>query len=255
MANEKISGMSAAATLTGSELVEVVQSGDNVRTTTQAIADLATGSGVTGTGTTNKVAKWTSSSALGNSSIDDLAAGLSVAKSAAGGQYINLVVDNTDDDIEVQLNLHSNNTATVYLANLFIADPNTASIIGLTQELDFINLGFNAGGTDTVSLRMEFGTLYHKINNIDYLEMYTDTVYIGDRSQGAYLNIDSAGKLVGIGDALGVNNGNYISVDDAGDIITFNSQKIFVNGTQAFSGTVSSPSSITVINGLVTDCT
>ena len=51
MANEKISGMSAAATLTGSELVEVVQSGDNVRTTTQAIADLATGSGVTGTGT------------------------------------------------------------------------------------------------------------------------------------------------------------------------------------------------------------
>ena len=102
MANEKISGMSAAATLTGSELVEVVQSGDNVRTTTQAIADLATGSGVTGTGTTNKVAKWTSSSALGNSSIDDLAAGLLVLKSAAGGQYITLVAENTDDDIEAQ---------------------------------------------------------------------------------------------------------------------------------------------------------
>lgn len=255
MANEKISGMSAAATLTGSELVEVVQSGDNVRTTTQAIADLATGSGVTGTGTTNKVAKWTSSSALGNSSIDDLAAGLSVIKSAAGGQYVLLAAYNTDDDIGVQLNLHSNNTATVYQANLYIADPNTASIIGLTQELDFIKLGFNAGGTDTVSLKMEFGKLYHKINNVDYLEMYTDTVYIGDRSQGAYLNIDSAGKLVGIGDYLAINNGNYISVDDDNYLITFNSGHISVNGTQAFSGTVSNPSSITVINGIVTDCT
>ena len=154
----------------------------------------------------------------------------------------------------MQLNLHSNNTATVYQANLYIADPNTASTIGLTQELDFIKLGFNVGGTDTVSLKMEFGTLYHKINNIDYLEMYTDTVYIGDRSQGAYLNIDSAGKLVGIGDYLAINNGNYISVDDDGDMITFNSGKIFVNGDDAFSGTVSSPSSITVINGLVTAC-
>lgn len=252
MANEKISGMSAAATLTGSELVEVVQSGDNVRTTTQAIADLATGGGVTGTGTTNKVAKWTGSSALGNSSIDDLAAGLSVAKSAAGGQYINLIVDNTDDDIEAQLNLISNNTASVYQANLYISDPNTASTIGLTQELDFIKLGFNAGGTDTVSLKMEFGTLYHKINNVDYLEMYTDTVYIGDRSQGAYINIDSAVKLVGIGDYLANNNGNYISVDDASDLIAFNSTKISVNGTDTFSGTMSNPSSITVINGLVT---
>lgn len=252
MANEKISGMSAAATLTGSELVEVVQSGDNVRTTTQAIADLATGSGVTGTGTTNKVAKWTSSSALGNSSIDDLAAGLWVIKSAAGGQYINLVVKNTDDDIEVQLELISNNTANVYQANLFLTDQ--GSTIGLTQELDFIKLGFNVGGTDTVSLKMEFGRLYHKINNVDYLEMYTDTVYIGDRSQGAYLNIDSAGKLVSIGDALGVNNGNYISVDDDGGMITFNSPKISVNGTQAFSGTFEDNNGlvVTVTNGIIT---
>ena len=154
----------------------------------------------------------------------------------------------------MQLNLISNNASNAYQAHLYISDPNTLSTIGLTQELDFIKLGFNVGGTDTVSLKMEFGTLYHKINNIDYLEMYTDTVYIGDRSQGAYLNIDSAGKLVGIGDALGVNNGNYISVDDDGDMITFNSGKIFVNGDDAFSGTVSSPSSITVINGLVTAC-
>lgn len=232
MANEKISGMSAAATLTGSELVEVVQSGDNVRTTTQAIADLATGSGVTGTGTTNKVAKWTSSSALGDSSIDDLAAGLLVIKSAAGGQYVTLVALNTDDDIEVQLNLRSNNTATVYQANLYIFDPNTASTIGLTQEIDFIKLGFNVGGTDTVSLKMEFGTLYHKINNIDYLRISEGLVIIGNDATST-----------------------FISIDDANEILGINCADLKINGTGTFSGTVSSPTSITVINGLVTACT
>lgn len=43
MAQEKISGLPAAATLTGSELVESVQGGNSVRTTTQDIADLAAG--------------------------------------------------------------------------------------------------------------------------------------------------------------------------------------------------------------------
>jgi hypothetical protein len=41
MANQKISAMSAAAALDGTEIVPVVQSDENVRTTTQDIADLA----------------------------------------------------------------------------------------------------------------------------------------------------------------------------------------------------------------------
>jgi len=41
MANEKISGLSAAGALTGAELIEAVQGGVNVQTTTQAIANLA----------------------------------------------------------------------------------------------------------------------------------------------------------------------------------------------------------------------
>lgn len=45
MANKKISELTAAATLDGTELVEVVQSGANVQTTTQEIADLGGGGG------------------------------------------------------------------------------------------------------------------------------------------------------------------------------------------------------------------
>jgi len=55
MADTKISAMTSAGTLTGSEVVPVVQSGANVRTTTQDIADLASGGGgiphATATGT------------------------------------------------------------------------------------------------------------------------------------------------------------------------------------------------------------
>src|SRR5688572_13690357 len=48
MANEKISGMATASALTGTELVEVVQSGDNKKTTTQDIANLGGGGGAWG---------------------------------------------------------------------------------------------------------------------------------------------------------------------------------------------------------------
>ncbi len=40
MTDKKISQLSAASALDGTELVEVVQSGDNAQTTAQAIADL-----------------------------------------------------------------------------------------------------------------------------------------------------------------------------------------------------------------------
>lgn len=43
--NKKISELNAAASLTGSELVAVVQSGETVKTTAQDIADLASGGG------------------------------------------------------------------------------------------------------------------------------------------------------------------------------------------------------------------
>lgn len=51
MADQKISDMDAAATLDGTELVESVQSGVNVQTTTQDIADLGGGGGDVATDT------------------------------------------------------------------------------------------------------------------------------------------------------------------------------------------------------------
>ena len=47
MANVKISELTASGTLTGTEQVEVVQSGNTRRTTTQAIANLGAGGGST----------------------------------------------------------------------------------------------------------------------------------------------------------------------------------------------------------------
>lgn len=47
MANKKISELSNAGTLTGSELVEVVKNSANFKTTTQNIANLASGSSYT----------------------------------------------------------------------------------------------------------------------------------------------------------------------------------------------------------------
>ena len=47
-ANSTIAGLTAAATLTGTEIVPITQSSTTVRTTAQAIANLSTG-GDTGT--------------------------------------------------------------------------------------------------------------------------------------------------------------------------------------------------------------
>lgn len=48
MASKKISELTAAGALTGAELVEVVQGGQNVKSTTQAIANLGGGGGAWG---------------------------------------------------------------------------------------------------------------------------------------------------------------------------------------------------------------
>lgn len=56
MANKKISELPSSDTLTGAELVELVQGGINKQTTTQAIADLGGGGSVTSvSGTSNRV--------------------------------------------------------------------------------------------------------------------------------------------------------------------------------------------------------
>lgn len=79
MANEKISGMNTASALTGVELVEVVQGGDNKKTTTQDIANLGGGGGGDAL-TSNPLSQFaaTSSAQLAGTMSDETGTGLLV---------------------------------------------------------------------------------------------------------------------------------------------------------------------------------
>ncbi len=174
---------------------------------------------------------------LEESSIDDLAAGLSVIKSAAGGQYINLVVKNTDDDIDAQLNLISNNTANVYQANLFLTDQ--ASTIGLTQDLDFLRWGYDTNGVDDIKVVIDKAALLMTVKG----GSYTDGLLSADTASGvvklgdignfeALAIIDSVSKTINLTianiDYLQISEGlviigndatsTFISIDDANGI-------------------------------------
>ena len=71
MAKKKISGLPAGSALNGTELVPIVQAGTTKRTTTQDIADLGNASGVAGSGTINRLPKFTASSTIGDSAFFD----------------------------------------------------------------------------------------------------------------------------------------------------------------------------------------
>ena len=71
MAKKKISGLPAGSALNGTELVPIVQTGTTKRITTQDIANLGNASGVEGSGTINRLAKFTASSTIGNSQLFD----------------------------------------------------------------------------------------------------------------------------------------------------------------------------------------
>lgn len=71
MAKKKISGLPAGSALNGTELVPIVQAGTTKRTTAQDIANLGSASGVSGSGTINRLPKFTASSAIGDSKFFD----------------------------------------------------------------------------------------------------------------------------------------------------------------------------------------
>jgi len=71
MAKKKISGLPAGSALNGTELVPIVQTGTTKRITTQDIANLGNASGVEGSGTINRLPKFTASSTIGNSAFFD----------------------------------------------------------------------------------------------------------------------------------------------------------------------------------------
>jgi hypothetical protein len=71
MAKKKISGLPAGSALNGTELVPIVQAGTTKRTTAQDIANLGNASGVEGSGTINRLPKFTASSTIGDSKFFD----------------------------------------------------------------------------------------------------------------------------------------------------------------------------------------
>lgn len=101
MANKKISELDPAAALTGAELVEIVQSGTNVQTTTQDIADLGGGGGS-----------------------QDLQSVLDEGATASLPVESPVVITSDGDDITAQLQVHSGSTY-VSVAN----DANTQFVI------------------------------------------------------------------------------------------------------------------------------
>ncbi len=179
---------------------------------------------------------------LEESSIDDLAAGLLVLKSAAGGQYVTLVVNNTDDDIEVQLSLISNNTANIYQANFFLTDQ--ASTAGLTQDLDFLRWGYDTNGVDDIKVV------------IDKASKELQVLSGGE----AYFNIDLTNGIYWLGDHAAVNHGTQIEVDDATELITLRASHgietsmYSVGGVAGIDGTFEDANGliVTVTKGIIT---
>lgn len=91
MANKKISALSAAASLAGTELVEVVQGGSNVQTTAQAIADLAASSSGASLGV-----QYTAD--LGSTADSDPGAGLLKWNNATQAAATELYLDDASSD-------------------------------------------------------------------------------------------------------------------------------------------------------------
>lgn len=89
MANTSISNLTASGTLTGTEIVPVVQSGATVRTTTAAIAALASGgsgtvTSVAGTGTVNGITLTGTVTTSGSLTLGGTLSGVSLATQVSG---------------------------------------------------------------------------------------------------------------------------------------------------------------------------
>ena len=140
MPNKKISELSAAGALTGTELIETVQGGVNVQTTTQDIADLGGGGGTWGsiTGTLS------SQTDLQNALNDKSDAGATV--SAKVGAYTLLAADLTLVNAGATLIIDGDSSADLTVPlNATIAFP-VGSFIGVR---DFNNVVATGGVTIT----------------------------------------------------------------------------------------------------------
>ena len=177
MANEKISAMPTASALTGSELVEVVQGGDNKKTTTQDIADLGgggsvasvTGDGVDNTDPANPIIDLTtprtvtSSSSLADRSTkqSDNVRIIYANDSTPFNIIVNLLLVNTEITV---INIGSgtvtliDGTSSISGGSIAIAAGENALIIYRVAATPDVYTGVAAGGTVTSVAALTLGT-------------------------------------------------------------------------------------------------
>lgn len=302
MANEKISGMTAAATLDGTELVEVVQGGDNVRTTTQAIADLGSGgggiSGVAPVGNVAKVGTVASGDVvltLVESDIDDGATQGFWTKSGSSTRQIDLGVADTSTDCSSSIGI---TTASGVAVGAFLFGATASFLLVENNSTELVVRDISSGAVDLVSLKLDSlagstlilkGTTYnsdgllsvdlsngliklgdignifaqiyidvpskemfHKINNIDVIQLGEGSVIVGETSVGAYLTIDTPNQIVAIGDHSGVGNGTEVYTNDLNETVNINCVKLKVNGQEGLTDIVAVGSlTFTIQNGLI----
>ena len=144
MAKKKISGLPAGSALNGTELVPIVQAGTTKRTTAQDIANLGNASSVSGSGTINRLAKFTGASALGNSNIQDSGSLVSIGVST----LINTGTANQNTKIfgdKVSMSRTSDAAEVVYFSkNTDLGASGTANING------YDGIQFRTQGAETV---------------------------------------------------------------------------------------------------------
>lgn len=239
MANEKISGMSAAAALTGTELVEVVQGGDNVKTTTQDIADLGAGGGISGVAPVGNVPKVKSPVGGGGeilnletSSISDNGSTTQISYVSDSPRVINLILNEaTDADATTRLKFQ-NEAGVIHQLLATASDGTTDGTIKLEEDLIELKVS-NTGGADINSLTIDTTS----INLTGAVFMTGRTLAKGGSYSSGLLDIDPINFIAKLGDFNGDVNQTYISVDDSAELLTINAANgIVINGQTAYTG-------------------
>lgn len=150
MANVKISALSNAATLTGTETVPLVQGGVTLKTTSQAIANL----GVTGSGTATTIPLWNASKNITNSAITQVSSNIRVGSTTQTSKL------NVGGDFDVTGVLKNNGTQIINVGTNYVAlGDGTGKLVSSDIEVNPGTLTVTIGGAFTPYTLNNFGNV------------------------------------------------------------------------------------------------